>query len=100
LWYIVNPVLLYKTLDLLTYLGTAFILSPFWCYADLLWWATTLFVYGEILWECVIKSMCLVPQWLFGENNHLYMAEYRCIMHWNCFAYYDFLVYMYNMYPD
>jgi len=30
-------VLLYKTLDSLTYLGSTFLLSSFWCYADLLW---------------------------------------------------------------
>jgi len=29
--------LLYKTLDLLTYLRTMFLLSSLWCYADLLW---------------------------------------------------------------
>jgi len=36
-------VLLYKTLDLLTYLGM-FLLGPFQCYTDLLWWAGTLFM--------------------------------------------------------
>jgi len=41
--------LLYKTLDLLTYLGTMFSLGPFRCYADLIWPAGTLFVYEKIL---------------------------------------------------
>jgi len=39
LQHFVSLVLLYKTRDLLTYLGTMFLLDPFWCYADMLWWA-------------------------------------------------------------
>jgi len=36
----------------------------------------------------------------FGDNNRLYVAEYRYIMHQNFLDYYDILVYMYNTHAD